>query len=179
MVFFKLACLIICNPPTSDFLHGTSLHLDSISWIPGSAFQPQKNVFLLLIIIAFLSYNISSFNCSSVKYSFSFTANSLCSLKQKRKQIKRLSGFPDHVQRQPPHLSAQWWPSGGCPLTPSTPSTEGTDPFSRVCEPPRPGFGSPQRSCWWVWEGPGKLTLRGSQSLQTSQDHLELTQKSS
>lgn len=169
MVFFKLVCLIICNPPTSDFLHGTSLDLDSISWIPGSAFQPQKNVFLLLIIIAFLSYNISSFNCSSVKYSFSFTANSLCSLKQKKKKkLRGCLGF----QTMSRGSSLNWVLSGGLqvgvPLTPSTPSTEGTDPFSRVCEPQRPGFGSPQRSCWWVWEGPGKLTLRGSQCLQTS-----------
>lgn len=43
----------------------------------------------------FLSYNISSFNCGSVKYSFSFTAKSLRSLKQtKKKNIRRASGFP-------------------------------------------------------------------------------------
>lgn len=99
-IFFKFACLIIWNPTTSDVLYGTSLDLDSISWIPSSAFQPQKNVFLLLIIIVFLSYSTSSFNCSSVKYSFSFTANSLCSLKQtKKKKIKMMSEFPDNVQR--------------------------------------------------------------------------------
>lgn len=50
-VFFQLACLIICNPPTLDFLYNTFLDLDSISSIPGSAFQSQKNVFLLLIIV--------------------------------------------------------------------------------------------------------------------------------
>lgn len=48
----------------------------------------------------FFSYNASSFNCSSVKYSFSFTAKSLRSLKQtKKKEIRGRLGSLDRVLR--------------------------------------------------------------------------------
>lgn len=49
------------------------------------------------LILSFMSYKASSFNCSSEKYSFSFTAKSLRSLKQtKKKEIRWLSPFPGH-----------------------------------------------------------------------------------
>lgn len=50
--------------------------------------------------MSFFSYNASSFNCSSVKYSFSFTAKSLRSLKQtKKKEIRGRLGSLDRVLR--------------------------------------------------------------------------------
>ena len=53
------------------------------------------NNLLIIIILSFFSYNASSFNCSSVKYSFSFTAKSLRSLKQTKKtEIRRSARFP-------------------------------------------------------------------------------------
>lgn len=170
LVFFQLACLIICNPPTSDSLHGTSLDLHSISWIPGSAFQPQKNVFLLLIIIAFLSYKTSSFNCSSVKYSFSFTANSLCSLKQKRKKIKRLSGFADHAQRGSSlirvfSVGTFRWVS---PHSQHTLERGDGIPSAGLVKDPRLGLHAPQASPWDLRHHRGLAGESEKACLQTS-----------
>lgn len=72
----------------------------------------------------FFSYNASSFNCSSAKYSFSFTVKSLRSLKQiKEKEIRWSSQFPGQSWGPVPWSSSTKgaWPaswSGG--TTPHT-----------------------------------------------------------
>lgn len=74
-------------------------------------------IFLKIILsfyLFFFSYNASSFNCSSVKYSFSFTAKSLQSLKQtnRRKKLDDCLGFPDRLLKEILRFQTQGWLMG-------------------------------------------------------------------